>query len=244
MTPHKNVYSALSAAQMDMEPLIKGAINPAFKGEGKTKGTAYADLSDVVSVVRGPLSANGLTFFHQIIRGEGFMDMRTSLVHGESETRIDCDVPLIVGKNDMQGMKSATTYAKRIGLESVTGVAPEDDDGNAAVVSKLDDAPRKSELPYNPAPHIAEIDAAVTGKALLAAISAPGCLNGNAEIAAARVAKLSMLIKGAQMLAAIDAFKSNFAPDWPLVAADAEARRTELLNADLGGDEIPYEGAK
>jgi hypothetical protein len=32
----------------------------------------------------------------------------------------------------MQGMKSATTYAKRIGLESLSGIAPEDDDGNAA----------------------------------------------------------------------------------------------------------------
>jgi hypothetical protein len=32
----------------------------------------------------------------------------------------------------MQGFKSATTYAKRIGLESLSGVAPEDDDGNAA----------------------------------------------------------------------------------------------------------------
>jgi hypothetical protein len=41
-------------------------------------------------------------------------------------------VELIIGKNDMQGYKSATTYAKRIGLESVTGLAPEDDDGNAA----------------------------------------------------------------------------------------------------------------
>jgi hypothetical protein len=29
-------------------------------------------------------------------------------------------------------MKSATTYAKRIGLESLSVIAPEDDDGNAA----------------------------------------------------------------------------------------------------------------
>jgi hypothetical protein len=41
-------------------------------------------------------------------------------------------VPLIVAQNNMQGMKSATTYAKRIGVESLTGIAPEDDDGNAA----------------------------------------------------------------------------------------------------------------
>jgi len=126
---HKNIYAALAAAQTAMTPVTKGAINPAFKGEGKPKGTPYVNLADVVGAVRPVLAANGICFFHQIIDGS---IMRTSLVHGATETRIDCDVPLIVAKNDMQGMKSATTYAKRVGLESVTGVAPEDDDGNAA----------------------------------------------------------------------------------------------------------------
>jgi hypothetical protein len=49
---------------------------------------------------------------------------------------------LMIGKSDMQGYKSACTYAKRIGLESVTGVAPEaasDDDGNAAAKSPVID---------------------------------------------------------------------------------------------------------
>lgn len=131
LTSHKNIYVALAAAQATMEIVAKGAINPAFKGEGKPKGTAYADLADVVNAVKPALTANGICFFHQMIVGDVNI-MRTSLVHGETETRIDCDVPLIVSKNDMQGMKSATTYAKRVGLESVTGVAPEDDDGNAA----------------------------------------------------------------------------------------------------------------
>jgi hypothetical protein len=58
--------------------------------------------------------------------------MRTEFVHWSTETKIACDVPLIFEKNNMQGMKSATTYAKRIGLESLSGIAPEDDDGNAA----------------------------------------------------------------------------------------------------------------
>lgn len=121
---HKNVFVALAAAQSEMGPLIKGSTNPAFKSK-------YADLADLTAAVREPLTRNGLTYFHQMICGDRDL-MRTALVHGESETRIECDVPLIVAKNDMQGMKSATTYAKRIGLESVTGVAPEDDDGNAA----------------------------------------------------------------------------------------------------------------
>jgi hypothetical protein len=127
MPVHKNVYTALVAAQAEMGPLIKGAVNPHFKSK-------YADLADLVTAVRGPLTRNGLVFFHQIVT-DGDERMRTTLMHGESETCIECDVRLIVAKNDMQGMKSATTYAKRIGLESVTGVAPEDDDGNAAASS-------------------------------------------------------------------------------------------------------------
>jgi hypothetical protein len=67
-----------------------------------------------------------------MVRDEQGAVMRTMLVHGASETSVSCDVPLIINKQDMQGMKSATTYAKRIGLESLTGIAPEDDDGNAA----------------------------------------------------------------------------------------------------------------
>lgn len=122
---HRNVYVALAAAQAEMEQVTKGAVNPAFKSR-------YADLADVVSVVRPALNRHGMAFFHQMVFPDGATHMRTVVIHGESDTRIECDVPLIVAKNDMQGMKSATTYAKRIGLESVTGIAPEDDDGNAA----------------------------------------------------------------------------------------------------------------
>lgn len=122
---HKNIYIALAAAQSEMGPLVKGSNNPHFKSK-------YADLADLVTAVRGPLNNNGIAFFHCIVRTESGQDMRTVLMHGESETSIECDVPLIVSKNDMQGMKSATTYAKRVGLESVTGIAADDDDGNAA----------------------------------------------------------------------------------------------------------------
>ena len=140
---HKNIFVALAAAQAEMEMVAKGAINPAFKGEGKPKGTPYADLADVVTAVKGPLNSHGIAFFHQFIPGEGLHIMRTVLVHGESDSRIECDVPLVVDRQNMQGMKSATTYAKRIGLESVTGVAPEDDDGNAAAAAAPKNEPRR-----------------------------------------------------------------------------------------------------
>ena len=154
---HKNIYTALAAAQAEMEMVAKGAINPAFKGEGKPKGTPYADLADVVLAVKGPLNNHGIAFFHQFIPGDVHI-MRTVLVHGESDSRIECDVPLIVAQNNMQGMKSATTYAKRIGLESVTGVAPDDDDGNAAAAAAPRNEPRKAPPPEQPSPQQVEAE--------------------------------------------------------------------------------------
>jgi hypothetical protein len=125
MTEHKNIYMALCAAQANMGKVVKGATNPAFKSK-------YADLADVISVAMPVLTEQGITMFQPVVRDEHGLAMRTMLVHGASETSISCDVPLIINKQDMQGLKSATTYAKRIGLESLTGIAPEDDDGNAA----------------------------------------------------------------------------------------------------------------
>lgn len=121
MTTHKNIYEALAAAQGEFGKVTKGATNPAFKSR-------YADLSDVAGVVIPTMNAHGCCVFHYMVDGA----MRTEFVHASTETKVACDVPLIVDKNSMQGMKSATTYAKRIGLESLSGIAPEDDDGNAA----------------------------------------------------------------------------------------------------------------
>ena len=141
MSEHKNIYTALAAAQTDMGGVKKGSVNPAFKSK-------YADLADVVAAVSPALNAQGIAFFHVATSVDGERVMRTVLAHGPSDTRIECDVPLIVTKNDMQGYKSATTYAKRIGLESLTGVAPADDDGNAAAKA----APRYAPVNVDVAP--------------------------------------------------------------------------------------------
>ncbi len=139
---HKNVYMALAAAQADMGGVKKGSVNPAFKSK-------YADLADVVAAVSPALNAQGIAFFHVATSVDGERVMRTVLAHGASETMIECDVPLIVTKNDMQGYKSATTYAKRIGLESLTGVAPADDDANAAVKAAPRHVPTVSVAPLD-----------------------------------------------------------------------------------------------
>jgi hypothetical protein len=137
MSAHKNIYIALSAAQAEMGPVVKGAVNPHFRSK-------YADLADVMQVALPALNKHGIAAWHSTVIADGTTMMRTTLSHGESDTHINCDVPLIVAKNDMQGMKSATTYAKRIGIESLTGIAPEDDDGNAAAkAAPKQEAPKK-----------------------------------------------------------------------------------------------------
>ena len=136
MTTHKNIYIALAAAQTEMGPVVKGAVNPHFRSK-------YADLADVMQVALPALNKHGIAPWHSTVFADGTTIMRTTLSHGESDTHINCDVPLIVAKNDMQGMKSATTYAKRIGIESLTGIAPEDDDGNAAAKAAPKSQPAK-----------------------------------------------------------------------------------------------------
>jgi hypothetical protein len=130
---HKGVFSALAAAQLQMGPALKDSSNPAFKSK-------YADLSSVMAACLPALNSNGIAVFQPTGEDEAGRFVRTILAHESGET-IDCRVPLIVSKNDMQGYGSAVTYARRYGLMSMAGIAPEDDDGNAAAKAAPDPRP-------------------------------------------------------------------------------------------------------
>lgn len=210
MSAHKNVFTALTAAQGEMGPLVKGAVNPHFNKR-------YATLDDVVNAVRPPLNANGLCFHFETKDGE----MVAVLTHGESETNIRCGIPLLVSKSDIQAYKSAATYAKRIGLESITGIAPaDDDDGTAAAKAppRPEVAPPKAKQPPpSDAASEAEVETAIALIDGMASVSMLGDywtgLNKNAP----HVARERKVI----------------------IAKDA--RKMQLTaNADLAGDSIPY----
>lgn len=121
MSDHSNIYAALCAAQAEFTAPKRATENSHFKSN-------YADLAAVVDAVKPALNKHGIAYFHVPTRDEFGMGMKTTLRHAKSGTEISADVPLLLGKQDMQGYKAATTYAKRIGLESTTGVAPDDDD--------------------------------------------------------------------------------------------------------------------
>lgn len=125
MTEHKNIHMALAAAQASMGKAIKDTKNGHF-------GSKYADLASVMDACLSALNTNGIAVIQPTGTDERGDYVETILVHGASDTSVSCKVPLILGKRDMQGYGSAVTYARRYGLMSMAGIAPEDDDGNAA----------------------------------------------------------------------------------------------------------------
>lgn len=205
---HKSLYAALAAAQADMGPALKDSVNPAFKSK-------YADLASVMAACLPALNAHGIAVIQPPYQDEaGQRFVKTVLVHGETGESAECAVPLIVAKNDMQGYGSAVTYARRYGLMSMAGIAPEDDDGNAAAKAApmVEDRPRQS--PRESAKPIVEAAIYLAEASDLADLQA-------------RWMNIPTAIKSApEVIAAKDARKAA------LQAAPA--------NADLGGDEIPY----
>lgn len=233
MTEHKGLYVALAAAQAAMGPALKENVNPAFKSK-------YADLANVMAACLPALNAHGIAVIQPPFQDDaGNRYVKTVFIHGASGESVECAVPLIVGKNDMQGYGSAVTYARRYGLMSMAGIAPEDDDGEAAAKSPpRDDGPRQNgggggRSAYDPIPHVAAIEAAMNGRELLDAIRAKGCDNAHPAIAAARVDRLALLIKGAQSVDALDQFAKAFAADWVNVSGAAQMRRVELTTAEI-----------
>lgn len=121
----KGIATALAKAQANMGKALKQANNPHFRSK-------YADLGNVMDACLPALNEAGIALIQPTGENEHGRYVETILIHGESGESLTCRVPLIVSKNDMQGYGSAVTYARRYGLMAMAGIAPEDDDGNAA----------------------------------------------------------------------------------------------------------------
>lgn len=125
---------ALIKAQAAMGKAVKSSKNPHFKSK-------YADLESVINATMPAFNSNGFA----VMQRNGVDEMGhwvSTELHHESGEHFDSKVYLLIGKNDMQGLGSAITYARRYGLLSMAGIAPEDDDGNAAVANKQASKPQ------------------------------------------------------------------------------------------------------
>lgn len=122
------IASALAQAQREMNNAPKSADNPYFKSK-------YADLSEVTDAAR-VIHAFGLAYTQQIICQDGNRTLFTTLMHKSGQwIRSEYPVDAVSDKNKVvtpQAVGSAITYARRYSLQSILGIAAEDDDGNAA----------------------------------------------------------------------------------------------------------------
>ena len=124
----KELACALAKAQSAMRGAVKDSENPHFRSK-------YADLASVWEACRAALGENGLSIVQAPRTVEGGVEVETMLLHQSGEW-ISESLAIPVSKQDAQGFGSALTYCRRYGLSSIVGIAPEDDDGNAASAAK------------------------------------------------------------------------------------------------------------
>ena len=118
------IAPALLKAQKAIKAALKDSTNPHFKSK-------YADLSSVIDAVKEPLNASGIMYLQGVEDAGSGVAVETMLLH-ESGEWLSSTIKIPATKHDAQGYGSATTYARRYGLQAMCGVPAEDDDGNAA----------------------------------------------------------------------------------------------------------------
>ena len=121
----KNIASALVRAQRGFAPALKTSTNPHFRSK-------YVDLAGCIEAVVDALNAAGIALIQRTSEDNTGVTVETVFVH-ESGEMMECGkLHVPASKQDAQGYGSALTYARRYSLMAAAGIAPEDDDGNAA----------------------------------------------------------------------------------------------------------------
>jgi hypothetical protein len=155
MTKYENIASAFVAAQAQITHVVK-------RKTGQAAGATYryAELSDVIEMVRPILHAHGLAFQSINSPHPNGALVRTRLIHESGET-MESDGTFIpisdVRKRDgsvipagAQQAGSAYTYSRRYDLIAMLGIAADDDDGAAAMQAQAAKVERAKRLASSP----------------------------------------------------------------------------------------------
>lgn len=144
--------AALALAQLSMTDAVKSSSNPHFR-------STYADLASVRDACARPLAENGIGIlqvpFTLLKEGKLYAGVKTKFIHKSNQwvsgtlllpvvdkVSYDKQGGRHVSPPDAQSVSSALTYGRRISLGSMSGVAPSDDDGNAAVAQEYPSEPQ------------------------------------------------------------------------------------------------------
>lgn len=133
-----DIATALSAAQ----GLLK---DPHVDSRNSHLQNEYASLTAYLKQIRQAFSANGLSLT-QLPSSENGAHFLTTVVMHKSGQWFSSKLQLVVGKNDMQGLGSALSYARRYMAGSFAGAADDDDDAEKSKDEHKAQAPPKKPI--------------------------------------------------------------------------------------------------
>jgi len=148
------IAAAFVKAKRSFGSALKDKTNPAFRSK-------YADLGACIDAVEDALLDNGIAFIQETSEDPTGVTVETVFLHESGESMRCGKLHVPAAKQDPQGYGSALTYARRYSLMAACGIAPEDDDGNAASKSKQDAAKKEARAHWL-ADQFAAIQAAAT----------------------------------------------------------------------------------
>lgn len=117
------LFAALSKAQGEMGHAHKSADNSFYKKK-------YADLAECIDAARPCLSTHGLCVVQGPRLASGYVDLEMLLGHSSGQW-IACQVSALPKDSGPQSIGSVITYLRRYTYSAMTGLAADDDDGNA-----------------------------------------------------------------------------------------------------------------
>jgi hypothetical protein len=158
----KQIAEALVKAQKGFSPALKTHTNSHFRNR-------YADLATCVEAVIDSLNDNQIALMQMTHECPDGVTVETVFVHSSGEMLSAGKLHVPAAKHDPQGYGSALTYARRYSLMAACGIAPEDDDGNAASKPVPKPAPKvevKPEPKPEPKPPVVQTNQGVADFAM------------------------------------------------------------------------------
>ena len=128
MTTTSEIAKAFVQAQKEFAPALKNSTNPHFRSQ-------YVDLAGSIEAVLDALHNHGLALIQKTHDAESGIRVETIFLHESGEQMSGGVIHVPADKQTPQGYGSALTYARRYSIMAATGIAPEDDDGNAVTKS-------------------------------------------------------------------------------------------------------------
>ena len=122
----KHIASAFVRAKRAFGPVLKDKTNPAFKSK-------YADLAACIEAVDKACLDEGIACYQDTFEDSTGVTVETVFLHESGESLRCGKLHVPASKQDPQGYGSALSYCRRYSLLTACGLAPEDDDGQAAV---------------------------------------------------------------------------------------------------------------